>query len=525
MAPVTLLVLAALVASPLQAAPKRRAPTRPAISEPQKLVHVLDRLTFGARPGDLERLRRKGIERFIEEQLHPERIPDAKSDAALAAFPTLRMTSYQLQQAYPNAKAGMPVMKPPREIIDQLSAAKIERAVLSERQLQEIMVDFWFNHFNVYALKNQDKWLVTSYERDVIRPRALGRFRDLLGAVAHSPAMLVYLDNYQSTIDARYAPIGAREDISEMESRMAANGNGRRKLGLNENYARELMELHTLGVDGGYTQKDVTELARILTGWTLKRPNGNNGLTDFAFDFNRRMHDPGGKALLGHPFMWEGEPEGEKALDLLARHPSTAHFIALKLCRRFVADDPPKALVDRVARRFIRSDGDIRETLREIFRSPEFWDPKTFRAKVKTPFEFVVSALRATGAEVRDPVKIARHLERMGEPLYLCEPPTGYPDRADAWISSGALLQRMQLVQVLFNRNPNAPVSADPTESARGIGAGDRLRLVQAMIRDYLAGQISEKTRSAILERIDRPGINPRQIAALVLGSPDFQRR
>ena len=415
----------------------------PALTERRKALHVLDRLTFGARPGDVERVEKFGVDAFIDAQLHPERIDDSTCDRALAGYKTLSMSSRQLADAYPDKKKFLQRMLggafvPPRTIIDELAQAKLTRAVSSERQLQEVMTDFWFNHFNVYGLKNQDKWLLTSYERDVIRTRALGKFRDLLGAVARSPAMLVYLDNAQSTVDARYAPLGERMEMEEMEADMAKSARGKKgartRLGLNENYARELMELHTLGVDGGYTQKDVTELARVLTGWSIDQPNKKNGLKDYAFKFRPRMHDRGGKVVLGAPFMDAGELEGEKALDLLAKHPATAHFIALKLCRRFVADAPPPALVDLVAAKLHESDGDIRETLRALFTAPEFYDPRYFRSKIKTPFEFMASALRATGATLDDPLKLARQLERMGEPLYLCEPPTGYPDRAQNWI-------------------------------------------------------------------------------------------
>jgi len=326
----------------------------------------------------------------------------------------------------------------------------------------------------------------------------LGKFRDLLGAVANSWAMMSYLDNYLSSARA-----------------------------INENYARELMELHTLGVDGGYTQKDVTELARILTGWSIERPNPKNDLKDFQYVFRPRMHDPGDKVLLGQAFPSGGQEEGERALDLLARHPSTARFIALKLCRRFVADEPPPALVAKVAARFTASDGDIRETLKALFTYPEFYDPKHFRGKVKSPFEFVASALRASRAELRDPVRVAQALNAMGEPLYVCEPPTGYPDLAQPWINAGALLQRMNAALMLFGPNPNAPAHADPRAVCdEGCdGPQGKPLAVDAYVRAFLGGRIAERTRSAILERIDHPAVDQARIAALVLGSPDFQRR
>jgi uncharacterized protein (DUF1800 family) len=519
----------------------------PQLTERQKIIHVLDRLTFGARPGDVETVEKQGLEVFISEQLNPVGMPDGLWQGESSKFNALKLSAVELMKQYPNMgqKKRFGYMfgfgnKPPKDLQGELASAKLARAVLTNRQLEEVMVDFWFNHFNVSFAKNQDKWLVGPYERDVIRPHVFGKFRDLLGAVAHSPAMLVYLDNYQSTVDARYAPLGAQDDITEMEDRMAKNAKGNKnarvKLGLNENYAREVMELHTLGVDGGYTQKDVTELARVLTGWSINAPNLKNNFNDFTFDFKRRMHDPGAKRVLGHDFPWEGVAEGEKALDMLAKHPSTAHFIALKLCRRFVSDDPPVPLVDFVAKRFTETDGDIKETLKALFHAPEFYDHKYFRAKVKTPFEFTVSMLRATNADVGDWVKAARQLDRLGEPLYLCEPPTGYPDRADAWINSGALLTRMTMALGLFNTNPQAPASAQAQAYLQGVDEHDGHKIIQAFVDDFLGGHIAERTRSSILERIDRPELSNKgadgkrtyqlgKLAALILGSPDFQRR
>ncbi len=482
-----------------------------------------------------------GVDAWIELQLNPDRIPDADVGERLKAYPSLTMTGEQLMDAYPNMRQKRRLglfggAKPPKDVVLEMSAAKLLRADMSERQLQEVLTDFWYNHFNVSAAKNQDKWLFIPYERDVIRPRVLGKFRDLLGAVAHSPAMLIYLDNFQSTIDARYAPVGAQEDIAEMEGAMSKDGKGRRKLGLNENYARELLELHTLGVDGGYTQKDVTELARILTGWTVERPNKKNAdrVSDVQFRFNRRMHDPGGKVLLGVPYVRSGEAEGEKALDRLARDPHTARFIALKLCRRFLADVPPPELVDRVAKRFHETDGDLRETYRAIFYAPEFREKRFFRAKVKTPLEFVASALRVTGAEVRDPEKVARSLDGLGMPLYRCEPPTGWPDRAEPWVNAGALIARLKAAQNLFNRRPDAPVSASPEAALGDADRGDGRALVLRLTKAYLGGVVGERTMEALNKRLDDPEISGARLdderrvyrldrlGALVLGAPDF---
>jgi len=539
-----LLATALLGASLAAAADVPPAAPEAKMSGREFALQALNRLGYGPRPGDLEKVETMGVPAWIELQLHPEKIPDDALEARLKAYPSLSMTGEQLLNAYPNMKRrrlfGLIGGGKPKDVVAEAAAAKLLRADLSERQLEEVLTDFWFNHFNVSAAKNQDRWLFIPYERDVIRPRVFGKFRDLLGAVAHSPAMLVYLDNYQSTIDARYAPAGAQDDIAEMEGAMNKNGGkGRRKLGLNENYARELLELHTLGVDGGYVQKDVTELARILTGWTIVQPNKKNAakVSDVGFRFARRMHDPGGKVLLGDPYAWSGEAEGEKALDRLARDPHTAHFLALKLCRRFVADDPPPELVERVARRFLDTDGDLRETYRAIFDSPEFRQERFFRSKVKTPLEFVASALRATGAEVRDPEKAARFVDSLGMPLYRCEPPTGWPDRAEAWVNAGALVARLKAAQGLFNRNPQAPVSADPEAALGPSRRGDGPALVASLTSAYLGGVVAERTREALLKRLDDPEISRARLddpqkhyrldrlAALVLGAPDFERR
>jgi uncharacterized protein (DUF1800 family) len=304
--------------------------------------------------------------------------------------------------------------------------------------------------------------------------------------------------------------------------------------GLNENYARELMELHTLGVDGGYSQGDVTQLARVLTGWSVRRPNPKKA-GEFGFQFKPRMHDPGPKTVLGREFSGRGQEEGERALDLLARHPSTARFLATKLCRRFVADDPPPALVARVAKRFELSDGDIRAVLRELFASPEFRDSAALRAKVKTPFEYAASLLRATNAEVRDPLPVAKALVRLGQPPYLCEPPTGWPDRADAWVSAGGLLERMKAANMVARGGPKAPVAADPAVVRPE--AADPKAALAALTDTLLGGAVSARTRQALERRLvdpevsrsrfdDRPRpADARLLAVLVLGTGEFQRR
>jgi uncharacterized protein (DUF1800 family) len=335
---------------------------------------------------------------------------------------------------------------------------------------------------------------LTAYERDVIRPHALGRFRDLLGATARSPAMLFYLDNWQSA-----APVSSRGRPPGPDAARRPDVPGRplqnRRRGINENYARELMELHTLGVDGGYTQADVQEVARAFTGWTIAQPRAGGG-----FRFEPRMHDVGEKVVLGHRIRaGGGMDDGERVLDLLARHPSTARFVAGKLARRFVADEPPAALVLRAAARFAATDGDIREVVRTIVTSPEFFAPAAYRAKVKTPLEFVASAVRAAGVDLRNPMPAVQALRELGMPPYMCEPPTGYADEAAAWVNTGALLNRMNFAVGL----------------TRGITTS-----AESIVERVLAGDLSDSTRTTIAR-----AAMPAQAVALVLGSPEFQRR
>jgi len=419
------------------------------LSQEQKITHFLNRISFGATQEENERVGRAGISAYLEEQLHPERIPDPLVEEKLKGLKTVRLSSKELLELYPppqQAKAkGMEIspMQTPRFVIFELQQAKLLRAVYSQRQLYEVMVDFWTNHFNVFAAKGADRWLVTSYDRDTIRPHALGKFKDLLLATAQSPAMLFYLDNWLSvSADAAMRPQGA-------------NGNPSIRRGINENYARELMELHTLGVDGGYTQKDVEEVARCFTGWTIRRPRGEP-----EFLFNARIHDPREKVVLGTRIAaGGGREDGLKVIDLFARHPSTARFIASKLARRFVSDDPPASLVTEVAKVFRESDGDIREALRAIFRSQEFFSPEVVQAKVKKPVEFVTSALRAVGAETNASPALLRYLVRMGEPLFLAQPPTGFPDVGSTWVSPDMLLTRMNFAMDLTtNRIPGTRV-------------------------------------------------------------------
>ena len=458
-------------------------------------THIVERTSFGARPGDPERIRAIGVDRYLDEQLHPERLSDAALDARLADLSTLRMSSKDIAEAFekPAQEArekalaaggdGQPTPEQQMRaatVVQELQQQKILRAIYSSRQLQEVLVDFWFNHFNVDSRKGADRFLLTAYERDVIRPHVFGKFRDLLEATAKSPAMLFYLDNWMSADPngahvemprARVVrgPFGRPMLIEPPLSAVAAAGrrNANAPKGLNENYGRELMELHTLGVDGGYTQQDVTEVARAFTGWTIDRPRLGGGFT-----FNARLHDDGQKIVLGHVIRpGGGEHDGKEVLDLLARHPSTAHFIATKLVRRFVSDTPPPALVDRVAQRFRETDGDIREVVRTILTSPEFLSADAYRAKIKTPFEFVVSAARATEADVRDARPLVRQVAELGMPLYQCQPPTGYKDTADAWVNTGALVGRMNFGLSLAGNKIRGVVVSNATPDGIALGA------------------------------------------------------
>jgi uncharacterized protein (DUF1800 family) len=405
--------------------------------------HALSRLTFGPRPDDVEKVRRMGLSTWIDRQLMPSKIDDHAAESRLLPLPTRPERFDSMMEA---RRYG-------RQSVEALSANKITRAVYSERQLEELLVDFWFNHFNVFAGKGRTGLYVVEYERDAIRPHVLGRFRDLLGATAKSPAMLFYLDNWLS------ADPEAAERIANRRGANQAGGNGRRR-GLNENYGRELLELHTLGVDGGYAQKDVIEVARAFTGWTIAPPDGGRGragraggqfqagiVQDGEFRFVPALHDRGDKVVLGHTIRGGGMDEGEQVLDILAAHPATARHIARELAQRFVSDTPPDTLVARVAKRFTETHGDLREVMRTLISAPEFFAPGTRGAKVKTPIEFVASAYRASGRELSQPRQAVRALQELGEMPYMCQPPTGYDDTADAWINAGALVARMNIAQ------------------------------------------------------------------------------
>ena len=519
----TLLAVGLLFAGPHVRAQKKNSAV-PDSPDARAILHVLNRIGYGGASGDIERVRTVGLPRYIDQQLHPARISDADLAARLAPFETLQKSTRVLAQEYfvpalmlrrreqqPRARDGvstpvesgmsrkerspeqMDAMRADRSVLAELSQQRIMRAVHSERQLEEVLVDFWFNHFNVFAGKGATRVYLTEYERDVIRPHVLGKFRDLLGATAHSPAMLFYLDNWQSA-----APNQDRQDRR-----------GRPARGLNENYARELMELHTLGVDGGYTQNDVQDVARAFTGWTIEMPRQGGG-----FKFEPRIHDDGEKVILGHRINGGGgKKDGERVLDILAAHRSTARFIATKLARKFVADVPPPALVERATARFRETAGDIREVVRTIVTSPEFFSLAAYRAKVKSPYEFVVSAARAADVEVARALPLVQTLRELGMPLYFCQPPTGYADRAEAWVNTGALLSRMNFAVSLAEGRLRG---VKRTSSMNTAAASAR----DALLQTALAGDVSESTRATVAK-----AKSAAQSVALTLGSPDFQRR
>lgn len=532
----------------------------PKKTDDQAIIHVLNRLGFGPTPAAMARVRQMGIDAYIDEQLRPERIPNDAADARTSALATLQKSSRELARDHflpalmarrqqqrqaaqpgpdPNPPENAPAPRTPEQMeamrvqrlpIVELSQHKILRAAYGDRQLEEVLVDFWFNHFNVFVGKGQVRTYLIEYERDAIRPHVLGKFRDLLEASARSPAMLFYLDNWQSTAAAdaptsadqsrdamrrRQMP-GARRDPRDRavnqerpERTIADLPPQMRRRGLNENYARELMELHTLGVDGGYAQRDVQEVARAFTGWTIANPRQGG-----PFRFEPRLHDDGEKIVLGHRIdRGGGESDGERVLDILVKHPSTARHIATKLARRFVADDPPAALVARAADRFKQTDGDIREVVRTIVTSPEFFSADARRAKVKSPFEFVVSSVRAAAIDVPNALPLVQAVRDLGMPLYGAQPPTGYADRAEAWVNSGALLNRMNFAVALSSGR----MRGRQADAAIGGTAEDARR---TLLATALAGDVSAATSSTVAKAMTAP-----QAVALILGSPEFQKR
>ena len=669
-------VILCVVAASLWAAKKQKSID--SADEQTRALHALDRLTFGPRPGDVQAVAAMGVDKWIELQLHPEKIDDSAMQARLSGYRTLQMSSREMLLNFPTdpilkatqgGKLPMPrgpyrhaiyvagierieqrqaqkqnatdataattangiqknvpspvslQQRPERReahamiddliplpadqriqriltmpvaqqrdlmqgigfekrqallaglspeqretvlalnnpigvINNEVQSAKVLRADYSERQLQEVLTDFWFNHFNIFIGKDGDHYLVTAYERDVIRPHVLGKFKDLVVATAQSPAMLFYLDNWQSEgpdsdaargvpehahapppgrMNGPFGPRpGAGQPVPRPQQQQsgAKNGRPKRSGGLNENYARELMELHTLGVSGGYTQQDVTQVARVFTGWTIDDPSRGGG-----FVFKPRLHEPGNKTVLGHKIKEGGEKEGLQVLDILAHNPSTARFISTELAQYFVADDPPQSLISAMSKTFLKADGDIREVLRTMFRSPEFWAPEAYRARVKTPFEFVVSSLRATQADIADPQQLLATLNKMGMPLYGAQPPTGYSTKSDVWVNSAALLDRMNFgLALATNRLPGISFNLSQLTDTVATPDPDAYQVQLKLEQTLLSGDVSKQTHQTIEAQIVSPEVmaqfaNPNRptnanvIAGLLLGSPEFQRK
>jgi uncharacterized protein (DUF1800 family) len=552
-----LAALATLVGPPLTA-------QRAAMTARDSANHVLNRLGYGATPGQVDAMAREGVLSWIDRQLGVDQVDDPALSDIRNHFSVLTTSPDDLLRTYIGLQMERRARKrdaaddstmtpeermrrmPPearelRAIGGELQQLVVLRAVRSDHQLAEVMADFWTNHFNVFYGKNLDRVYLPEYVEHTIRPRALGRFEDLLMATAQSPAMMVYLDNAQSVALGSRPPRAGRFDRPAGLGRPGRFGRlgaiprfpapgrqtppeaaqQRMPTGLNENYARELMELHTLGVDGGYTQKDVTEVARILTGWSVARP-----LQGGDFTFNDWAHDRGAKTVLGVEFPeGHGKDEGMRLLRMLAQYPSTSHFVSGKLCARFVNDVPPDGCVDDAVRAWKRSDGDLREVLRAIFHSPDFWAPVNLGAKIKTPLEFVVSAVRAVGGTPDTTARLAQSVTRLGEPLYLHVAPNGYPERQDDWVNSGALLNRMNFAMALAaNRLPGVQVALDAVLRV----SSDHTVLVDAVDRLILGGRMSPQTRKVILDQLaDVPDpVNARALAVgLAIGGPEFQRQ
>jgi uncharacterized protein (DUF1800 family) len=611
----------------------KHAPAVPPLTEEERATHALNRLTFGPRPGDLDRVQAIGVKKWIEMQLNPEQMDDSLLEARLQSFPAMHLGQPDLIQAFPSAAAVRAVadgkiplptdrvelaiyqnqvfayeerrqkqaqeaarqpaaepvladgakavaaanesvmadamaledvasspsitvheqklyadlastqivnlspdqrlgrlvsMKPgqlrgfmkgltPEErtqltagmtaqqketviallnptllVAGELLQTRLLTDIYSQRQLQAVMTDFWLNHFNVYLKKGQlAPWYLVDYQQNVIAPRAMGKFEDLLVATAKSPAMLFYLDNHSS--------IGPHS-IAAM--RAQANPAAKNKdPGLNENYARELMELHTLGVDGGYTQKDVTEVAKVFTGWTIEEPRRGVGFT-----FNERRHEPGPKIVMGQTIPENGEQEGLDVLHRLATSPATAHHLSQQLAERFVSDTPPPALVDRMAKTYLHTDGDIRQVLRTMFTSPEFWSREAYRAKVKTPEEFVLSAVRATGGEVERPAIVLNAMGQLGMPFFGCQTPNGYSWMAGTWVNSGDLLSRINIALALAGHKLGTATDLDALMKIKGPDAATAAQKETKLEAVFLDGELNPQARQTVLNQADELG-------------------
>ena len=555
----------------------------------QQVQQVLNRMAFGPRPGDVAKVRAMGVDQWIALQLAPDRIDDGAADRIVASYEMLGRPTSELVAMYDNGQQAIrqqqaqqaqqaqqgdtsgkkdlraeilqanpqlrEQLRQNQRILGDLQSAKLARGVISDRQLAEVMTDFWENHFSVYAGKGLDRIFLPAYDRDVIRPNSLGKFRDLLGAVARSPAMLFYLDQWQSAADSVHPTLaaarpqrgGARRPIvaaqgsgmtmeqlerltpnaalsAEQRTRLEAmtpeqrmqlvqqraQQAARGKRGLNENYARELMELHTLGVDGGYSQQDIIEVARALTGWTM------NPRLSAEFVFRPEIHDAGQKVVLGHVLpAGRGIEDGEAVLDIVARHPATAHFIARKLATRFVSDTPSPELVERAAQTFLRTDGDIREVVRTIVTSSEFFSRTSYRTKVKSPFELVASALRAVGAQPDTSMRSAQIVGFLGAPMFGHQAPNGWPEIGESWMNSGAILNRINFgLGLAGGRFPGATLAQwSETEHLKG---ATRDQQVDAVILAFFGGQASPDTRQILLS-----GENPLAAKLAASATPD----
>ncbi len=524
-----------------------------ALTPQDSSLHALNRLAYGPRPGDVRRVAADGVMRWIDRQLSPEEIDDHRLAERERQFQILEYDRRDLAAMYTEAQrerrerklaadtmadkdGASPIAQRGKRLTGEFAELAVVRAALSERQLNEIMVDFWTNHFNVYFAKGADRFLTPDYIEHTIRPRAMGKFADLLIAVARSPAMLFYLDNWESVAPGSVPPAALRvrarpifgrrpglfgplRDPARQDSMRRRALEGMPK-GINENYARELLELHTLGVDGGYTQQDVIDVARIFTGWSIERPQQGGD-----FEFHDWAHDRGEKQVLGVRFeAGHGMDEGVRLLKMLAGLPATMHHVSWKLCQRFVSDDPPDGCVDEAVAAWRRSSGDVREVLRAIFHGPDFWAPDKVRAKVKTPLEFVVSAARVVSAEPDTSPRLAQVVARLGEPLYLHVAPDGYPEREAAWVNSGALLDRMNAaVALAAGKLPGVTVVLDSI-----VGVGDADQVIGEVNEKILGGTMSENTKQ-VLRRQLADTSEPMQARALAvglaLGGPEFQRQ
>jgi uncharacterized protein (DUF1800 family) len=543
----TLLVVAPLGAFAQSSAAKKAAVASDVRELPadQQIIQALSRLTFGPRPGDVLKVRAMGLDKWIDQQLHPDKIDDRANEQFVASYGMLRQDQNDLLKQYAEEQRAKREMKRDkaaatdaadsmavrkerqqqlngrRQVVTQLQSSRVARAVGSERQLQEVMTDFWENHFNIYVAKGApEPYYLTDFDENVIRPHALGKFRDLLEAVAKSPAMLFYLDNAKSMADSTRPTLTVGGGRDAVGGRRAIGGVRRgiggvfgpmrvpvqrpqqrpqqlqqkQRPGLNENYGRELLELHTLGVDGGYTQQDVINVARAFTGWTIKPPAQGGG-----FIFRPQVHDAGEKVVLGHKLAaGRGEEDAEDVLDILAKSPATARFVSYKLARRFVSDSPSKALVDRATQTYLRTDGDIREVVRTIVTSPEFFSQQSFHSKVKSPFEVVVSAARALDAPPDSTPRSAQMIAYLGQPIFGHQAPNGWPETGDAWMNTGAILNRINFgMAAAAGRLPGIDIRVVPALDT--IRSASREKQVDAVVATILNGMVSPDTRAVLL--------------------------